>query len=313
VPTRSQAARKWGSRRAFLALAATGALGACARASSSDQAPSDPILAQTAATARAVALRPPTATPVDVLPGVAHPAPTATSALPPTRPVPTAQPSPIPPPTASPTPGAVFRKDQPLIYVAIGASDTVGVGAPDPGADGWVPQLFRRLPAGSKLVNLGISGARLADAVKKELPKALEAKPDLATVWNVVNDLNANVDLAAYERDCDKLLGDLAKATAARVLVGNCPDLGRVPAYAKLGIPADTLRAEVAKWNAVIARVVAKYPNRAYLVDLYARSTDLDFDGLVSVDDFHPSAKGYSRLADVFWDFATAARLFPPR
>ncbi len=309
--TRSRAVGKRGSRRAFLSLALSGALAACAR--SADQTPTDPVLAQTAATARAVALRPPTATPVDLLPGVAHPAPTATKAVPPTRPVPTAPPPPTPQPTASPTPGTVFRKDQPLVYAAIGASDTVGVGAPDPTKDGWVPQLFRRLPAGSKLVNLGISGARLADAVQKELPRAIEAKPDLATVWNVVNDLNANVDLAAYERDCDRLLGDLAKATPARVLVGNCPDLGRVPAYAKLGIPADALRAEVAKWNAVIARVVDRYPNRVYLVDLYARSTDVDFDGLVSVDDFHPSAKGYGGLADVFWDFATAARLFPPR
>jgi lysophospholipase L1-like esterase len=197
-----------------------------------------------------------------------------------------------------------------LVYAAIGASDTVGVGAPNPDRDGWVPLLHRRLPPGSKLINLGISGAKLHDAVEKELPKALETKPDFATVWNVVNDLNANVDIGAYERDLDKLVGDLTSKTPARVLVGNCPDLTRVPVYAKLGIPADQLRPEVTRWNAVLARVVGKYPNRAYLVDLYARSGEIDFDaGMVSVDDFHPSAKGYARLAEIFWEFAVSARL----
>lgn len=147
-----------------------------------------------------------------------------------------------------------------------------------------------------------------------QLARAVESKPDFVTVWNVVNDLNANVDLAAYERDLDKVLGDLVSKTQARVLVGNCPDLTRVPVYAKLGIPADQLRQEVTRWNAVIARVVGRYPNRGYLVDLYARSGELDFDpGLVSLDDFHPSARGYARLADVFWEFAIAARLFPPQ
>ncbi|HEY3111618.1 MAG TPA: GDSL-type esterase/lipase family protein, partial [Chloroflexota bacterium] len=112
-----------------------------------------------------------------------------------------------------------FPKSRPITYVAIGASDTVGVGAPNPATDGWVPRLHKRLPAGSKLVNLGISGARLSQAVEKELPRAVEARPDLVTVWNVVNDLNANVDPAAYERDLDRLLGELVARTPARIAI----------------------------------------------------------------------------------------------
>jgi acyl-CoA thioesterase-1 len=309
----------------WVAATTTLCLVAACASSSDSSSPGDPVLAQTAATARAVALEPGTATPVTILPGVARPVPTSTPPPAPTRAVvaaPTAAPSPtspprpptIGPPTPSPTAGTVFNKDRPIVYAAIGASDTVGVGAPDPARDGWVPQLLRRMPPGSKLVNLGISGARLSDAVERELPRAIESKPDFVTVWNVVNDLNANVDLAGYERNLDKLLGDLVAKTPARVMVGNVPDLARVPAYAKLGIPPDQLRAEVTRWNAVIARSTSKFPNRVYLVDLYARSGELEFDpGLVSLDDFHPSAKGYARLADVFWEFAIAARLFPPQ
>src|SRR5688500_18339495 len=186
------------------------------------------------------------------------PSPTATARpAPPPTPPPTPPPQPTPAPP-SPTPPIAFAKEKPITYAAIGASDTVGVGAPTPSRDGWVPLLHRRLPAGSKLVNLGVSGARLADAVKGQLPKALDAKPELVTVWNVVNDLNANVDLALYERDLDRLVRDLTTRTPARVLVANCPDLGRVPAYTKLGIPPDELRREVARWNQVIARVAQK-------------------------------------------------------
>jgi acyl-CoA thioesterase-1 len=238
------------------------------------------------------------------------PSPTATARPAPLpTPLPTQPPQPTPAPP-SPTPPIAFAKEKPITYVAIGASDTVGVGAPTPSRDGWVPLLHRRLPAGSKLVNLGVSGARLADAVQGQLPKALEAKPELVTVWNVVNDLNANVDLSLYERDLDRLVRDLTSRTPARVLVGNCPDLGRVPAYTKLGIPPEELRREVARWNQVIARVAQKYPAGAYVVDLYARSAEVEIDEtMVAGDDFHPSAKGYSRLAAVFWEFMVANRL----
>ncbi|HEV8634003.1 MAG TPA: SGNH/GDSL hydrolase family protein [Chloroflexota bacterium] len=270
------------------------------------------LVAQTAAKARAAA-RPggdaATATPA---PRPADAAPTR----PPATATPTPRPAPSPPkPVATPSPTGqiAFPKGKPITYVAIGASDTVGVGAANPARDGWVPQLHRRLPPGSRLVNLGVSGTKLSEAVQLQLPKAIEARPDLVTVWNVVNDLNANVDMAAYERDLDRLLRELTNKTGARVLVGNVPDLAGVPAYTKLGIPPDELRKEAARWNQVIARTAQKYPGRVYVVDLYARSAEIEIDQtLVAGDDFHPSAGGYARLADVFWEHMVASRLVAP-
>src|SRR5687768_6443698 len=46
----------------------------------------------------------------------------------------------------------------PLTYVAIGASDALGFGLRNPAQDGWVPLLAGRLPAGTRLVNLGVPG-----------------------------------------------------------------------------------------------------------------------------------------------------------
>src|ERR687883_259921 len=76
-----------------------------------------------------------------------------------------------------------------LTYVAIGASDAVGVGATNPETDGWVPQLGQRLGPDVRLVNLGVSGSTLHQAIEEQLGPALEAQPDIVTVWLAVNDL----------------------------------------------------------------------------------------------------------------------------
>jgi lysophospholipase L1-like esterase len=78
------------------------------------------------------------------------------------------------------------------IYVGIGASDTVGVGTPNPWKDGWVPQ-FASLINAEKTINLGRSGSTLADAMREQLPKVLDKKPDVVTIWLAVNDFNRQV------------------------------------------------------------------------------------------------------------------------
>ena len=80
-------------------------------------------------------------------------------------------------------PADLVRAPRPLVYVAIGASDSVGIGAIDPARDGWVPVLYRKLPFESRLVNLGISGSLVREAVVQQLPVALDADPDLVTIW----------------------------------------------------------------------------------------------------------------------------------
>jgi len=49
-----------------------------------------------------------------------------------------------------------------VTYVAIGASDAVGMGAGDPATESWPAVLDTLLPQGSKLVNLGVTGITLA-------------------------------------------------------------------------------------------------------------------------------------------------------
>jgi len=199
---------------------------------------------------------------------------------------------------ATATAGALTR---PLVYVAIGASDTVGIGADDPARNGWVPQFARLLGSSIHVHNLGSSGTLLRTARQDQLPVAIGDQPDLVTVWLAVNDLNAGVPLDQYRADLDGLLASLGSQTHAVVLVANVPDLTRVPQYR--GQDPTALRTVVQQWNQAIADTTAR--RGAHLVDLYAEYAELAAHPEdLSSDGFHPSSAGYARLAELFFEVA---------
>ena len=185
---------------------------------------------------------------------------------------------------------------RPLTYVALGASDAVGVGAANPETEGWVPRFGAKLGDSTRIVNLGVSGSTLAQALQEQLGPALDAQPDVVTVWLCVNDLNAGVPLDAYAADLDSLLGQL-ETTNARVFVGNVPDLARLAAYR--GVDPAPLQADVNRWNVAIADTTASHG--ATLVDLFSHWQEVaEHPEYLSTDGFHPSSDGYRALADVF-------------
>jgi lysophospholipase L1-like esterase len=203
--------------------------------------------------------------------------------------------------TGCSAPAAIPR---PLTYVAVGASDAVGVGARDPERDGWVPRFGSRLGRDVRVVNLGVSGSTLAQALHEQLGPAVDAQPDVITVWLAVNDLNGGVALTRYAQDLETLLSGL-QATRARVLVGNIPDLARLTAMA--GRDPGPLQSTVDSWNQVIAAATARHG--AVLVDLHGSWQEVaEHPEYLSQDGFHPSSEGYARLADVFGEALDGAR-----
>ena len=197
--------------------------------------------------------------------------------------------APTPSPTAT---GTAFR------YVAIGASDTVGVGASDPRTGSWPARVAARLPAGTDYVNLGVPGSLAAQASREQLPTALGLQSQLVTLWLAVNDLNANVTPADYAIALRSVVEPLVSRTAARVLVGNVPDLRSVPAYA--GTDQAALLARITAYNAAITALAAAFPGRVTVVDLFTGSAALVSTITVSADGFHPSDAGYALIADRF-------------
>jgi lysophospholipase L1-like esterase len=197
-------------------------------------------------------------------------------------------------PTATPTPSPTAA----IRYVAIGASDTVGVGATDPATGSWPARIATLLPPGSAFVNVGVSGSIALQARTAQLPGALAQRPTMVSIWLAVNDMNATIEPASYASDLGAIVDALVAGTNAKIFVGNVPDLRPVPAYKDADKVA--LFRLISAYNAAIAAIAAKYPGRVFAVDLFTGSADLVSTITVSGDGFHPSDAGYQLIADRF-------------
>ena len=186
-----------------------------------------------------------------------------------------------------------------LTYVAIGASDTFGTGTDDPQSESWPADLALKLGRGVRFVNLGIPGIHAHEALQVELPVAIDARPDLVTVWLAVNDLADHVPADSYAHDLDTLLSRLHEALPhARIAVANVPDLTLLPHFRSTNVSA--LRSQITAYNTTIAATVTRH--HVILVDLYSLWHELaNHPEYISNDGFHPNALGYSRIAQIFY------------
>lgn len=209
---------------------------------------------------------------------------------------------------------------QARVYAAIGASETVGVGADHPERDAWTQVFYRTsLPESAVFYNFGEPGATVQQALSRQVPSALAVRPDLVTVWLNTNDLLHQVPPDAYQEQLDTLVGALRQGGRARVLLANTPVLDGLPAYRDCLGPVrgprclissgpvpqpEELRTLVLRYNAAVAAVAER--RGAVLVDLNCQG---DMAALhpswVSPDGFHPGTRGYAAVATAF---AGAAR-----
>ena len=195
----------------------------------------------------------------------------------------------------------------PQTYVAVGASESVGVGAERPLVEAWPRVLYRTaLDRNTVFVSLGVEGSTVAEALDEQLPLALELRPTFVTVWLNVNDLAAGVPVDDYQQQLTALVRGLRQDGRARVLVANTPPVDQLPIYQALAgsrfPPPDEARALVTAYNEAVEHVADA--EGAELVDLYTAGTEAVEDGtfasLVEDAGFHPSTEGHARIAEVF-------------
>lgn len=205
-----------------------------------------------------------------------------------------------------------------ILYVAVGASETVGIGTEEPLREAWPQVLFRTgLPITATMVNLGIPGATVETALEAEVPHVLGLGPDVVTVWLNVNDLVAGVAAGTYEERLGRLVARLRRGGDTIVLVANTPPLDRLPVFVACrpfaplpGVGCDSdrrlsvgaLDAAVDAYNEAIHRVVMG--QGAVLVDLHgallaAREAGTEAR-LYAADGFHPSKEGHRVVAQAF-------------
>lgn len=208
----------------------------------------------------------------------------------------------------------------PETYVAIGGSETVGMGADNPVVESWPQVLYRTaLDRNTVFVNLAVGGASIQQALEEQVPMALELRPTLVTVWLNANDLLAGVPPAAYEQQLTELVRALGHDGRAHVLLANTLPVDQLPAAGSLGdavllppgspgdvvaapAPPEETAALVTEYNQAVERVADA--EGADVVDLHTAFGEAAEDGslvsLVSEDGFHPSTEGHAAIADLF-------------
>jgi acyl-CoA thioesterase-1 len=184
-----------------------------------------------------------------------------------------------------------------LLYMAIGASDAIGVGA-TPFTNGYVFRIEGELDnqdTNVQLVDLGVPGANLdtiADAA--QLTLRFGPEPDLATVWVGANDIIHGVDPDVFEEQLGHLLHDLDE-TNALIAIADIPDLTQLPRFREDPNPNVT-SGRIDAFNDAIHDQAAEH--EAVLVRLSDEQVE---DRFVSdADGFHPNDLGHARIAELF-------------
>ena len=191
-------------------------------------------------------------------------------------------------------------KGEPVVYVALGDSTGVGVGARKGG--GYVARLFERVERvrpGSQLVNLCVSGATTEDVLRSQVGRVGEAEPSLVTVGIGINDLVRQATPEQFARNFDEVVTRLRAQTDAPVVVSNLPDISHAPA-----VPVflrEAARRGLILYNERLADAAARH--RLHLADTFEKSTALipRHPEFFSSDGFHPSDEGYEFWAFEMW------------
>jgi lysophospholipase L1-like esterase len=186
-------------------------------------------------------------------------------------------------------------------FTALGDSITLGLGDPVPGgADGgwrgWAVFLAEGLPGG-QLHNLATTGAQAGDVERTQLPRALELRPDVASVVVGINDtLRRGFDAERVDAALAHVIGSLSAAGAV-VLTMRLPDPGRM-----LGVPtalAKPLARRIHAFNEIIDRLAVQFGT----LHFDAASDSQVYDRRMwSVDRLHPSERGHRHIACRFHD-----------
>jgi lysophospholipase L1-like esterase len=185
-------------------------------------------------------------------------------------------------------------------FTALGDSITLGLGDPWPagagGWRGWAVFLAEGLPGG-QLHNLATTGAQAADVERTQLPRALELRPDVASVVVGINDtLRRGFDVERVHGALAHVIGSLSAAGAV-VLTMRLPDPGRM-----LGMPtslARPLARRIHEFNVIIDEVAVRFGTLHFDA---ARDSQVYERCMWSVDRLHPSERGHRLIACRFHD-----------
>jgi lysophospholipase L1-like esterase len=195
--------------------------------------------------------------------------------------------------------GMKDKGDVPVVYVALGDSTGVGVGARD---GGYVARLFERIKherPGASLTNLCVSGATTEDVLLDQTGPAVTSSTTLVTLGVGINDVGRGVPVERFARNYEEIIKQIRAKTNAPIIVTNLPDVSLAPVVPAL--MRDELRSRITLFNERIAEIAGRYD--LLVVDAYQATHEVipQHPEFFSSDGFHPSDIGYEYWAKTMW------------
>jgi lysophospholipase L1-like esterase len=193
-----------------------------------------------------------------------------------------------------------------FLYVVLGDSTAAGVGAPS--VNQTYPYLIADHIANQgkyvHVLSYAVSGARLENVEKEQLPKLHVENPDLVTLTIGANDATHRTELEDYTKSLTAVVSGLQQKKPHTVIWANTPDMSLTPALPPFF--ANRAQQRAIQQNKILSPVLiqAKFSE----VNLYekVRLSRTDLTQYAS-DEFHPSVGGYAHWAQAFID------LLPPQ
>lgn len=185
-----------------------------------------------------------------------------------------------------------------LNYVLLGDSLTDGVGNIDPGAT--LPAIYaghlQNQQKSGTLTKLAQAGATTKDVITNQVPEAIELYPDYILIMIGTNDIHNPITPWGFKQQYSKMLDELNNKTRAEITVVNIPYIGSD----QILLPPWNIILDwrMQQFNKIIQEVAKK--RNIKVIDLYTATKNqfIKSSELYSIDQFHPSDKGYRLWAD---------------
>ncbi|GAC1429527.1 MAG: SGNH/GDSL hydrolase family protein [Thermoanaerobaculia bacterium] len=180
-----------------------------------------------------------------------------------------------------------------LAYVVLGDSTAAGVGADY--EDGIAIGTARTLGLSQRvtMTNLGVSGARIDDVVREQLPAAVKLRPDVVLLSVGANDVTHLTFVRSMRASLQRIVRELRLANpAVRIVVTGSPDMGappRIPAFLRGIASWRTKRVNRMFEEEAGASNLTLAPIAAETGPLFRRD-----HSLFAADRFHPNQRGYA-------------------
>lgn len=192
----------------------------------------------------------------------------------------------------------VLGQGEDLIYVAAGDSTSVGVGASTIKKT-YAYKLFVDLAKQNRVhyIPVGKSGAKTTDVLSEQMPKIVEANPDIVTLSIGANDvthLRSNRDILKNYKD---ITDQISAQTHAQIYLTNIPILKDAPL-----LPLPLRKFIKYKSEKINQELSVLETDRVHIVPIYSFGWDQfsDIRTTFAPDQFHPSDTGYENWTNAF-------------